>query len=63
MTSNTDTDTDDLSIYMGLKYRSMRHVTLGVTIMMVTLIVDTIDWSVTGVFAKMILLGSPLGLL
>ena len=39
MTSNTDTDTDDLSIYMGLKYRSMRHVTLGVTIMMITLII------------------------
>ena len=51
MTSNTDTDTDDLSIYMGLKYRSMRHVILGVTIMMVTLIMDTIDWSLTGVFA------------
>ena len=49
MTSNTDTD--DLSIYMGLKYRSMRQVTLGVTIMMITLIVDTIDWSATGVFA------------
>ena len=31
LTSNTDTD--DLSIYMGLKYRSMRHVTLGVTMM------------------------------
>ena len=39
MTSNTDTDIDDLSIYMGLKYRSMRHVTLGVTIMMITLII------------------------
>ena len=49
MTSNTDTD--DLSIYMGLKYRSMRHVTLGVTIMMITLSIDTIDGSVTGVFA------------
>ena len=48
MTSNTDTG--NLSIYMALKYRSMRHVTLGVTIMMVTLIADTIDWSVTGVF-------------
>ena len=36
---------------MGLKYRSMRYVTLGVTIMMITLIIDTIDWSVTGVFA------------
>ena len=51
MTCNIDTDTQDLSIYMGLKYRSMRHVTLGVTIMMITLIVDTIDWSVTSVFA------------
>ena len=40
MTSNTDTD--DLSIYMGLKYRSMRHTTSGVTIMMIKLIVDTI---------------------
>ena len=30
---------------------SMRYVTLGVTIMMVTLIVNTIDWSMTGVFA------------
>ena len=29
----------------------MRHVTLGVTIMMVTLIVGTIEGSVTGVFA------------
>ena len=29
----------------------MRYVTLGVTIMMITLIIDTIDWSVTGVFA------------
>ena len=28
----------------------MRYVTLGVTVMMVTLIVDTIDWSVTGVY-------------
>ena len=41
---------DDLTINMGLKYRSMRHVTLGVTIMMVTLIVGTIEGSVTGVF-------------
>ena len=39
MTSNTDTDTDDLSLYMGLRYRSMRHVTLRVTIMMITLII------------------------
>ena len=39
MTSNTDTDTDDLSIYMGLRYRSMSHVTLGVTTMMITLII------------------------
>ena len=29
----------------------MRHVTLGVTIMMVTLIIGTIDGSVSGVFA------------
>ena len=36
-TSNTDTD--DLPIYMALKYRSMRYVTLGVTIMMITLII------------------------
>ena len=49
MTSNTDTD--DLSMYMGLKYRYMRHITLGVTIMMITLSIDTIDRSVTGVFA------------
>ena len=49
MTSNTDTD--NLTIYIGLKYRSMRHDTLGVTNMMVRLIVDTIDSSVTGVFA------------
>ena len=49
MTSNTDTD--DLSIYMGLKYRSMRHVTLGVTIMVITLCIDTIDGNVTDVFA------------
>ena len=49
MTSNTDTD--NLSIYMGLKYRSMRYVTLGVTIMVITLSIDTIDGSVTDVFA------------
>ena len=49
MTSNTDTD--NLSIYMGLKYRSMRHVTLGVAIMVITLSIDTIDGSVTDVFA------------
>ena len=47
MTANTDTD--DLSIYMGLKYMSMRHVTLGVTVMMITL--SIIDGSVAGVFA------------
>ena len=59
MTYNTDTD--DLSIYMGLIYRSMRYVTLGVTIMryvtlgvtimITTLIFDTGDQSMTGVFA------------
>ena len=36
----------------------MRYVTLGVTVMMVTLIIDTIDWSVTGVCY--LLLGSHL---
>ena len=41
MMSNTDTDT--LSNYMGLIYRSMRYVTLGVAIMKVTLFLDTID--------------------
>ena len=51
MTSNTDTDTDDLTIYMGLKYRSVKHVTLGVTIMMLTLSIGTIEGSVTDVFA------------
>ena len=50
MIKTSNTDTDDLSNYMGLKYRFMRHVTLGVKIMMVTLIIGTIDWSVTGVF-------------
>ena len=49
MSSNTDTD--DLTIYMGLKYRSMRHVTLGVTVTMITLSIGTIEGSVTGVFA------------
>ena len=49
MTSNTDTD--NLTIYMGFKYRSMRHVTLGVTIMMITLSTGTIEGSTTGVFA------------
>ena len=47
----SNTDTDHLSIYMGIIYRSMRYVTLGVTIMMVTLILDTTDYSVTAVFA------------
>ena len=36
---------------MEFIYRSMRHVTLGVTIMMITLNIDTIYRSVTGVFA------------
>ena len=47
MTANTDTD--DLSIYMGLKYMSMRHDTLGVTIMMI--IHSIIDGSVAVVFS------------
>ena len=37
--------------YIGVKYRSMRHITTWVTIMMVTLIIGTIDGSVSGVFA------------
>ena len=49
MTSNTDTD--DLSNYRGLTYRSMRHVTWDVTIMIITVIIDTNDGSVTYVFA------------
>ena len=49
MTANTNTD--NLSIYMGFIYRSMRYVTLGVTIMMVTLIIGTIEGSVTGVLS------------
>ena len=42
MTANTIMN--DLTIYIRLIYRSMRYVTLGVTIMMViTLILSTID--------------------
>ena len=33
----------ELTFYMGLIYMSMRYVTLGVTIMIVTLILGTID--------------------
>ena len=49
MTSNTDTD--DLPNYRELIYRSMRHVTEDVTIMIITVTIDTIDGSVTYVFA------------